>query len=443
MAPYAQDGLWSWLVCASATLSWLAALGFVFSFGIFFPVFMDYFQESREKTAWVGSLAIAIIFFAGHASGALISKFGCRVTALLGAFLCALSLGVSSLAKNILVLYFTYSVLYGLGTSFVFSSSINIISKYFKKRRSLAMGILTCGQGAGVLIMAPVLQMMVDAYGWRTTYRMMAGVVFLICLTAVTYSPNVEGEDTEETSAEKEDEKRGCYIDVSVWKEPKVLVLIVSSTVIMFGHYTPQIHLVRYCEDIGITADAASRLFVYYGLASCAGRLVSGRLCDFKMINTYFVYQIAEIVAGMSILFVTMATSYIHMMVFIVIFGFCDGAYITTLNILAITCTSPDKTALALAWQMQMSSFTTASGPPIVGLVADSMDSYTPAFYMAGAAVLAGAFIPFFLLCRKERSASRDLWTTSVQTAESAGVPDWRKSVVYTIDKKTSIRDAD
>ena len=85
------------------------------------------------------------------------------------------------------------------------------------------------------------------------------------------------------------------------------------------------------------------------------------------MINTFFVYQIAEMVAGMSILFVTMATSYVHMIVFIVIFGFCDGAYITTLNLIAITCTSPDKIALALAWQMQMSSFTTASGPPIVG----------------------------------------------------------------------------
>lgn len=47
---HVQDGKWSWLVCFSATLSWLAALGFVFSFGIFFPVFMDYFNESREKT---------------------------------------------------------------------------------------------------------------------------------------------------------------------------------------------------------------------------------------------------------------------------------------------------------------------------------------------------------------------------------------------------------
>ena len=69
------------------------------------------------------------------------------------------------------------------------------------------------------------------------------------------------------------------------------------------------------------------------------------------------------------------------------------------------------------------------------------MGSYTPAFYMAGGAVIAGACIPFFLLCRKERSASRDLWTTLGPTAESADVPDWRKSVVYTVDKKASIRD--
>ena len=123
----------------------------------------------------------------------------------------------------------------------------------------------------------------------------------------------------------------------------------------------------RYCEDIGITADAASRLFVYYGLASCAGRLVSGRLCDFQKVNTFFVYQIAELVAGASILVVTMATSYVHMVVFIVIFGFCDGAYISTLNILCITCTSPQKIAVALGWQMQISSLFTASGPPVAG----------------------------------------------------------------------------
>lgn len=48
--PHNQDGPWSTLVCFSAMMSWTAAVGFVFSFGIFFPVFMDYFNEDRERT---------------------------------------------------------------------------------------------------------------------------------------------------------------------------------------------------------------------------------------------------------------------------------------------------------------------------------------------------------------------------------------------------------
>ena len=48
--PHNQDSLWSSLVCFSAMMGWTAAIGFVFSFGIFFPVFMDYFEEDRERT---------------------------------------------------------------------------------------------------------------------------------------------------------------------------------------------------------------------------------------------------------------------------------------------------------------------------------------------------------------------------------------------------------
>ena len=192
--------------------------------------------------AWVGSLSIALIFFFGHASGFLVNRFGCRVTTLLGGILCALSLGFSSLAKNILVLYLTYSVLYGLGTSCVFSASLNIVSKYFKKKRSMATGIVTCGQGGGVLILGPLLQTMVDGLGWQTTYRIMAGVVFFLCLSGITYSPDVQTEDAENAPAEMK--SKGCHIDVSVWREPKFVAVVVSASVMMFGHYVPQIHLV-------------------------------------------------------------------------------------------------------------------------------------------------------------------------------------------------------
>ena len=124
---------------------------------------------------------------------------------------------------------------------------------------------------------------------------------------------------------------------------------------------------VRHCEDIGISADAASRLLVYYGITSCAGRLVSGQLCDSQKVNTFFVYQVAELVLGTSVLFVTMATSFVHMVVFIVIYGFCDGVFITTLNVLVLKCVIQRKVPVALAWQMQACSLFLASGPPVAG----------------------------------------------------------------------------
>ena len=216
---------------------------------------------------------MALTSFFGLVSGALIKRFGCRVTTLLGGFLCAVSLGLSSLAKTIFTLYLTFSVLYGLGSSCVLSASLNIISKYFKKRRSMATGIVTCGQGGGVLILGPLLQTMVDAFGWQTTYQIMAGVVLSLCLSGLTYSPNVENEDADNAdnvvevdaktsttegvqieqfrhaggakSLASAEEKKECHVFLTVWKEPKFVVLVLSASVVMFGHFVPQIHLVN------------------------------------------------------------------------------------------------------------------------------------------------------------------------------------------------------
>ena len=215
---------------------------------------------------------MALTNFSGFISGALLKRFSCRVTTILGGLLCSLSLGLSSLATNILTLYLTYSVLYGLGTSCVLSASLNIISKYFKKRRSMATGIVTYGQGGGVLILGPLLQTMVDAFGWQTTYQIMAGVVLSLCLSGLTHSPNVENDEVpnvlveadararsennpqnelvghegrEKTKTSVGEEKKGYSFYITVWKEPRFVAVAVSASVMMFGHFVPQIHLVN------------------------------------------------------------------------------------------------------------------------------------------------------------------------------------------------------
>lgn len=70
------------------------------------------------------------------------------------------------------------------------------------------------------------LQAIIDAFGWRTVFQIMAGVVPVLCLSGPTYSPNLQNSDPE--SPPEEAKSKGCHIDVTVWKEPKFVAVAVS-----------------------------------------------------------------------------------------------------------------------------------------------------------------------------------------------------------------------
>ena len=106
--------------------------------------------------------------------------------------------------------------------------------------------------------MGPTLEALVRTTGsWQTTYRIMAGVAFVLCSLAVTFDPNVESDDSDinkeqDEGASGEDDKeekvatKKQLIDFSVWKEPPVIAIIVGACVVEFGHFVPQIHLVSW-----------------------------------------------------------------------------------------------------------------------------------------------------------------------------------------------------
>ena len=45
-----QDSCYSWVVCISGTLGAAATVGMMFSFGVLYPVLLDHFKESKDKT---------------------------------------------------------------------------------------------------------------------------------------------------------------------------------------------------------------------------------------------------------------------------------------------------------------------------------------------------------------------------------------------------------
>ena len=157
-------------------------------------------------------------------------------------------------------MYFSYSVLYGLGTSLALASSLVITAKYFEKRRAFATGIVGSGTSLGIMCLGPILQSLLDAFGWRYTYRIMSGIVFVICLLGVFYNPNVENsldnansvkeenerpaKDTEKTPLVKKAMKKRRLLDTGVWRNPAFVKIGLLAAAVQFGQYSPTIHLV-------------------------------------------------------------------------------------------------------------------------------------------------------------------------------------------------------
>ena len=92
------------------------------------------------------------------------------------------------------------------------------------------------------MICGPVLQVLVDAFGWRDTFRMFAGVLALSSFTGCFLNHNNQESTSSSTQGKKNRKKFGC--DLSFWKSPRFLVLLVMAGLTNFFRMVPYVHLV-------------------------------------------------------------------------------------------------------------------------------------------------------------------------------------------------------
>ena len=133
-------------------------------------------------SAFVGSIGLGMVWFASPLAGYLCDRFGCRIICLLVGTLCIAGLVSSSFVQSLTMMYFTYSALYGLGACFICNPCFLAIAKCFTEKLSVATGIVSLGAGVGVLYTGPLLQVLLDSFEWRNTFRIMAATYALVCI---------------------------------------------------------------------------------------------------------------------------------------------------------------------------------------------------------------------------------------------------------------------
>lgn len=189
LIPTPPDGGWGWVIVAASLVCNIIVDGIGYSFGIFLPEFVRYFDSPRSKVSLVGSLLCGTYLCAGPIVSALTNKFGCRPIAITGSIISTIAFILSVFAPNIEILILTYGVIGGFGFGMIYLPSIVSVGYYFERKRAVATGIAVCGSGIGTFIFAPLTKYLLDELDWKNALFILAGIVFNGCVCGMLMRP--------------------------------------------------------------------------------------------------------------------------------------------------------------------------------------------------------------------------------------------------------------
>ncbi|XP_022914399.2 monocarboxylate transporter 5 [Onthophagus taurus] len=185
----APDGGWGWMVVFGSFMIHIINDGVTYSFGVFYDDFLTYFNEGKAKTAWILSILVGVTLCSGPISSSFVNKYGCRTVTLAGTFLASGCLIVSYWANSVTVLCITIGLGTGLGFGLIYLPAIVSVTMYFDKKRSLATGIAVCGSGLGTFVFAPLINILLEEYGWRGAMVILGGIVLECLIFGALFRP--------------------------------------------------------------------------------------------------------------------------------------------------------------------------------------------------------------------------------------------------------------
>ena len=253
----------------------LATNGLRQTFGIFLrPISID-LDISRQMFGFVIAFQTLLSGLTQPVAGMLADRYGAVKLILAGTLFYALGLWLLSGAMNALDLQISLGLLIGLGLSG--ASQVIVLGALGKivpnEKRGMVFGTVIAAGSLGMFFLVPSMQGMLDAFGWRETLAIMAGLMVLIPFLSMGLRSNFALQDTgpKQSLRQAIEEARG---------HSGFLLLTAGFFVCGFHVTFIATHFPAYLADNGVSLTAAAYALGVIGLFNVIGAYLFGALGD-------------------------------------------------------------------------------------------------------------------------------------------------------------------
>ncbi len=416
-----------WIVLATNLICMLGYGTWLYSFGVFFKPMSSEFGWTRAMTAGAYSLRSIEGGIASPLVGWAVDKYGSRIVIVIGAVISGLSFTMMPLVNSLLGFYLIYGVALSAGMSaMLYLPAWTVISKWFRRRLSLALALLSVGAGLGGFICAPVAAILIKGFGWRLAFVVLGISIWLI---AIPLALIVRNSPQEMGLSPDGDATNGGNREIiapssELGESPPVTVssgdftlrqAFMSSSFWFLGlafffqgmaHSTVTVHTVPALTDAGIPIEKAALSIGMLTLVSIIGRLTFGLLGDYITKRYLFMVSYSFMAAGLLILMNTRTMGMVYLFIFL--FGIGFGGNIPLMP--AIRAEYFGRAALGKiqGFMNPILMGASAFGPIFAGYVFDTTGSYRISFLVTGLLTFIAAVSVFFARPARPRNVRAD-----------------------------------
>ncbi|WP_315719594.1 MULTISPECIES: MFS transporter [unclassified Bradyrhizobium] len=398
---------YGWVMVAVTFFTALVSAGTVGAPGVFIVPLQHEFGWSTAEISSALSIRFVLFGLMAPFAAALLNRYGLRNITLLAQLIVVSALLASLAMTQVWHLVLLWGVVIGLGTGMTaLVLGATIATRWFVARRGLVVGILTASVATGQLVFLPLLASLTERLGWRTALALVClalGVSATAVLLLMRDRPSDLGlrpfgdNGTDPIAAPAPVTTPILAAALGTLRDAvRVPVFwMLFATFFICGASTNglvQVHLIPMCLDFGIPQVQAASLLAAMGMFDFVGTIVSGWLSD-RYDNRWLLFWYYGL-RGLSLLFLPFTDfSFYGLSLFAMFYGLDWIATVPPTVRLTAQRFGPERANLVFGWVFaghQLGAGTAAFG---AGLSRTLLQSYLPAFFIAGALCIIAALL--------------------------------------------------
>ncbi len=404
---------YGWIVLITSFILSAVGMGVYYCFGVFLKPLQDEFNVGRAAVSSIYSV-YGLVQLAAVLGGKASDKWGPRIVLGISGPICCLAFILSSHVSYLWQLYITYSFLLGIGGCAAYTTSLATISRWFVKKRGLAMGLISAGIACGMMIMPPIVQNFIDNYGWRTAMVILgiaSLIVYEVCALTIWKKPedvgllpygiekNTSNVTSKNIAVHSDSPEEEITLKQAIHTRELWLLFALFCTLSM-SIMMVNTHIVSYALDSNISAANAALIVSVIGAGGMVGKILGGALSE--SLGPRRTIMIASVGMAALMIWLTSPLSTLSFFVFAFPFGMGYGGWILSISLLTgeIFGTSHYGEIFAFA-NMGFALFGSFASPLLAGYLFDSTGSYRIPFLVGAAVSFMGLVCVFLLKKRK------------------------------------------